>query len=302
MLPALYFPTTIVCVDDDKLALDTYKALFKNNFNCVFFESGKEALDYIKDNQSNLSGLNFSSLVQDYDHKSSETLLKLDIAPLLNIYQTTKDNEISVLVTDYFMEPIDGLKLCQEVHKYPLKKFLLTEAHTQSLATNAFNNNTINYFLNKTDSPEMIIAGIDLLIKEFFIDVTLNLKHYFEVNHTPLTDSVFIDYFYKLFNSERIREYYLIDKNGSYLLIDSERKRKVLLVHTDMSLDALTASIEEIEEVQPAIEQLKKRTHLPFFGITENISYELAKSINTRLVPCHPLNGESKYYISLVDL
>lgn len=304
MLPVLYFQPTVVCVDDDKLSINTYRTLFKDHFNCVFFDNGVDALNYLNKNRSSIANINLSSLVQDYDYNSSyETLLKLSIEPLLHFYsEVNKSNEIAVLLTDYYMEPMNGIELCQSIHKLPIKKFLLTEHQSLTLATNAYNNNIINYFLNKTDSPDLFIEGLNLLIFEYFKDISLSLKHYFEINQSPLTDQVFIDYFKKLFKSENIKEYYLIDNNGSYLLVNNLGHKKVLLVHTELSLNKFISNFEEIPGIQDSVDTIKNRTHIPFLGISENINFELVKSINNRLIPCSQLVGNSKYYLSLVDI
>lgn len=306
MIPALYFPTTVVCIDDDELSLSTYKLLFQDIFNCVYFNNGKDALEYISSNKSQLTNLNFINHVEDYDvtyNRTKETLLKLNIAPLLKFYSNElKSKEISVVLTDYQMNPINGIKLCHEVRELPLKKFLLTESKDQSLASTAYNTKIINYFLNKTVPPDMIITGIKLLIKDYFIDVTNKLMQLFEVSNLPLMDKKFINNFEDIIESNKIIEYYLIDKNGSFLLIDSNGMKKVLLVHTDSSLENFLSSIDGISNIESAVEKISNRSHLPFMGIVDSINYEHVKEIEKHLVSCYELDGQVKYYIGLIDI
>ncbi|MCC2624361.1 MAG: response regulator [Burkholderiales bacterium] len=306
-IPAYFYPTTLVFVDDLPLALDAYKSLFaKSGFNCIFYENSKSALEFFENYSTPLTEINFISKICQFDSEKPNTqyAVQLDISQTIELAKSqTKYNEVSVLLTDYNMKPgKNGIELCQVLKRHKFKKLLLTELQTYQAALKALNNGVINYFVSKMDAPEMIKEAVTELSIHFFNDKTADFRKYLETNSlSPLSDPVFIEYFLEIIKKLDIIEYYLIDKNGSYLLIDSNRQNHVLIVHNDQSLAEFTTILEEYNSLNKIVKSISEKKIIPFFGINKEISdIDVANDINAHLYCSTVLDGKQKYYVHLL--
>src|SRR5205085_4317733 len=95
-------------------------------------------------------------------------------------------------------------------------------------------------------------------------------------------------------------EYYLLDEQGSYLLLDKNKKMKWFIVKKETEMQNLInfAAFEEAPE--PILNALQNREKLPYF----HTEIELAKppyEWERYLYPATKLYGKEVYYYSLID-
>lgn len=305
-IPAFFYPTTLVCVDDVAIALDGYKQLFANsNYKCLFYNDAESVISFFNNYSPPLRQINFISKVStlDSDKASTKTILQLDISENINLAKSeTKYSEVSVLLSDYNMQPgIDGIHLCKVLKDQRMQKMLLTEDQTYKAAREALNSNTIDYFASKTDSPELVKEAVEMLSLNFFCNITSHFKKHLEANSTsPLSDPIFIKYFFDLVKHNNIVEYYLIDKNGSYLLIDSNKQKYVLIVHNDYSLTKFTDVLIEYVNLTEQLKLINEKILIPFLGIQKEISTENLLNLGNYLYPATTLSGTHNYYVHLL--
>ena len=304
ILPAFYFPTKILCVDDNDLALASYKVLLKNEFRPLYFNSSNDLFNFVTQQKSSLN-INLFDNTQDYEYENpaTQSIIKLDLSPILSLVNNPdKYKQISLVIADYCMPEMNGLELFEYLQVNKFQKLLLTEIQTFDIARQALNSNMINYFANKTDSPESILAAIRSLKYDYFISLTEAFNNYSQMNKTPVTDKIFINHFNELVQAKNIKEYYLIDKNSSYLMIDNSGEKFIFVVHTDDSLAHFIEYIDDIDYLEPLLLKIKNKELIPFLGVGKDFSHTHAKALSDYLYEPYVLAGESNYYLHLMKL
>ena len=162
-----------------------------------------------------------------------------------------------------------------------------------------FNNKLIDGFITKSDINLLrnLTDSIKLLEQQYFIELTKTIKNNLEISHSlPLSDPIFIDFFNEWIVANNIIEYYLIDKNGSFLTINSQNEQSYFIVHTDYSLNNLVNIYQEDEQLFQVINSFESRQKIPFFG--QNISADdIAPRLwDNYLYKPNLLEGREKYY------
>ena len=305
-LPAFYFPTTLICVDDEQLVLDGYKKLFADKFNCKAYQNPRVVQEYFSNYKSPLSQINFLTTIPEFEHDkfNIQSVVQLNIQNIIELAKSkTKYDEVSVLLADYYMPPeIDGLELCRTLVANPVKKMLLTGDQTYDTVRLAFNSGTIDYFANKTDSAIQIKEAVCDLSMNFFCEFTADFRKYLDTQSiSPLSDAIFIEHFTDIIKNKNITEYYLIDKYGSYLLIAVDGKKYVLVVHNNQSLLEFVNILTEYEELADKVKLIENRQCIPFFGIGESVSSMNLLNIGSYLFDAYVLNGRQRYYLHLLE-
>jgi len=126
---------TILCVDDEKIVLDSLKAQlkrrFKEDFNYEIALDAEEAMEVIEE---------------------------------LN----EEDSVVIVIVSDYLMPGIKGDELLVRIHnKYPnIIKIMLTGQADQAAIDNAFENANLYSYINKPWKEEELFQILTLAIEE----------------------------------------------------------------------------------------------------------------------------------------
>jgi CheY-like chemotaxis protein len=303
-LPLVYYPTAVNWVDDDILFLKTISQAVKSERPPQTYLTPTECLLRLQYQTPVLANLPLFKSYVNHDEYGMNHHIPLD-ADLLAVSSLRNNadrfNDISVVVVDYHMPGMTGIELCRELQGQPVKKILLTgAADQQQLAIEAFNEKIIDCFLHK-DNPNLVSelqSFVCLLSQEYFRDLTQPLLAHLEVeNKLPLTDPIFIQFFHEWCRTNKILEYYLIDKNGSYLAIDEVGKTRYLIVHTDKTLDAFT-ELHDAAEVASLLDDVIKRQKIPFFGVAKE-----AWEFDTKDWPEHfytslMLDGKERYYYS----
>ena len=272
-LPLFYYPTTLMCVDDDLLFLEATTQLFEKSYSVKVINGPKECLDFFENYVSPIDKIQLRTA--SIEHEQYETVnhqpIDFDVPSLskLHNYQE-RSQEISVLVIDYEMPKMNGIEVCKKLSNQKIKKILLTGRVDEREAIDAFNLDVIDRYLRK-DSPtlsEDLTTYITNLSNEFFSDKTSDLLAHLEVDHpTPMSDPIFVKFFLDFCDTYKIKEYILIDKNGSFSLKNEKNEYIQLVVHTDRSLDLFTKFNEDVRESEEVLSKIRDRKIIPFFGI-----------------------------------
>lgn len=270
-IPVFYFPTTVVCLDDDESLLKSLKKTIGTGNLVKNFNIPADALKFIDKYSSPLDKISFVSSFSEHEYYDTDdnVPVKLNISDItaLSDYPSRFD-ELSILVIDYAMPGMPGDVVLEHLKGVPIKKILFSGNAGVSEATTAFNKQQLNYFLtkNSADIFQELKSHISMLTHEFFVDKTKYLLKYLEVNGPlPLSDEVFVKLFYQIIDDYAINEYYLADKNGSFLLIDKYGEKFYFIVHTDESLDLFVDDFGEDDAVEDSINKIATRKKIPFF-------------------------------------
>lgn len=145
---------------------------------------------------------------------------------------------------------------------------------------------------------EKLVAYLKELTFQHFQRITFPLLSVLKIeNCSPLKDPVFIEFFNKYCLNKKIKEFYLIDKQGSFLCIDENSNRFNFVVHTDNSLDEWLRNYSfEGDLADHLISSIENRQKIPFFGLGKE-AWELEK---TEIEKCfyqpNFLKGNENYY------
>lgn len=301
-LPVFFYHPTVVCIDDDQLMVDSLTGLLGGEYLIKTFTAVKPFLDLISLYKPYLSDAlflrNFSE--SEFSDRALYSVTELKIDKILDLVNDdNKYADIAVLVTDYLMPEVDGYELCKRMVGYDFKKFLLTGNDDYRLAINAMNDKTINYFVNKNDRnlKEEITTKVEQLVFEYFNTMTLPIRKHLETEHQlPVSDSLFNAYFINLIKAKKIKEYYLIDKNGSMLLVDRDNKKSALVIHTDRSLNEFLLSIADEANAEEIADKVKSQKHIPWFGIGNGPESISSNEWEQNLYAAELVNGKNEVF------
>ena len=302
-VPLFYFPTTILIVEDDKSMRDLLSADLIELFPVLIATNANQAMQMIETHTSNFRIDSFIIKNSQGDMYHDDTMaIRIDFNKIANIPNNPKRHcEISTMISDYDMPGISGLELCQQLIDYPLKKILLTGMADEQKAVEAFNWRLIDRYIKKTDasSIDKLISFVRDMTLQYFIDISNNIK-LVSSKLAILSHPNFVEFFSKIIQKYGICEYYLIDANGSFLLLDKDNAKLVLLITTDEELDGFTGFYQDEKSVTQYVQKVKARDILPFFGIGIDPCSVPLTSWNHMFFTANILQcGDNKYYWSI---
>ena len=275
-IPFFRFPTTVVCIDDDEEFLSALTLKLGKKYNLKTFTDPKVALKFLNSKEASpISQISFLKSVPELElsHSIHHLPVDFDIKQIAKLAeQKNKYNEVAVLLLDQNMPGIKGTELCKKLENKELKKILLTGELDHVEAIKAFNDKLIDCFVQKTANNQFLLENlltyIDIQEEKYFIEKSAHLHNYLLSERTlPLTDRAFIDLFHRWCDHHNIREYYLVDKNGNFLLIDKDDKQFFFIIHTDNSLNTFVEPYEDDDDLTKCIQLIKDREMMPFFGV-----------------------------------
>lgn len=308
-LPLFYYPGSWLWVDDDPVLLSCMTLAF-NEINSVKpFLSSSACLDFLNTYKSPLLQQHFlTSQKQDEKYGVLQhTPIDFDVTSLANLASDkNRQQELTVMVMDYNMPEIDGLALARITQSLPIQKILLTGKAQEHDAITAFNNNLIHRFVKKgeANTEEKLTLYLQELSKQYFQKITAPLLAYLETeNKLPLSDPIFINFFEEYCQQQQIKEYYLIDKQGSFLCIDHEDKRSCLVLMSEQGMTAwLNTYQKEKYATADEIMQVSARKKIPFFGIGKEGWQVDTSEWSTHFHESNILEGRARYYWARVEV
>ncbi len=300
-LPLFYFRPTICCIDDDPLFLDALTISLTEHYNCITFSKPEEALQFFTSYQSPLSMINFTHdlIESDFFGLSNQLPVNTNLSKITQLENLSqKEAEISVLIVDQNMPKRSGLEVCKKLKNSLFKKILLTGETSHEKAVEAFNQGLINKFIHKDKVVSQLEKSIQELTSQFFHERTAHLLSQLESSRlSPLSDPIFVDFFKKWRESNKIQEFYLINKQGSFLTKDNQGKSHyfVVLSEHDRS-DFIRLNDEISDKVGPLLNRLAMGEIIPFFGIGKECWEFDFNNWGQFFYPANTIQGRENYY------
>lgn len=280
-IPAFFYPGTIILLDDNSRYLKALKnGLIKHNSYRTFTQA-KLAKEYLLSNRrAVLDESAIFTLGQQEDLEEETTqLIKLNLESyFINIVKdSNRFQENPVLVTDYAMPQIDGITFCEEeeIKNLPIKKIMLTGATDSNTAVKAFNKGIIDKFLMKEDLGSLLQeldSSIYQLQYDYFSERTKHVIDNLSLERNCcFLDPIFIEKFHEICKSNEIIEFYLIDKFGSYLLLDATGKAYILAVRSkDDLLEYIDLASHANSVSTSVLTNIKRYQQFPYFLTQED--------------------------------
>ena len=301
-LPLFYYPSTWLWVDDDKTALNTMKLVFGEKNAILPFQSARQCLDYLSTYKSPLSQHSFLKSITDHENYGilQKTPIDFDVTALSNLVEDSKRHEeITVMVIDYHMPEMDGFALAEAAQNIPAKKILLTGKAQESEAIIGFNRNLIQRFVQKAEEKmtAKLTSYLEELTVQYFEKLTFPLLSYLEAEAVlPQSDPVFIKFFESYQKENNIKEYYLIDKQGSLLCVDSQNNRFCLAIQSSPGIDNWLSLYTDETSPDVNLTPIKERKKIPFFGAGKEAWQVETDKWPQHFYECSILEGRQKYF------
>ncbi len=162
-----------------------------------------------------------------------------------------------------------------------------------------FNDGIIHCHIRK-DDPQLsnsLLLYVDNLIRQYFNEISKPLLAHLQADYQlPQSDPTFIDFLHQWRNENQIKEYYLIDKNGSLLVINNNNEHYYFIVHTDRTLNAFTELYHDAIEVSHFVSIVKQRHKIYFFGAGKDAWDFNSEEWGRYFHSPHLLHGRESYY------
>lgn len=306
-LPLFYFPPTICWVDDSQLFLDAAYQLFKDEYHCVTFVDPKKAADYLTTYKSPCANINFTREFIESDLYNTHNHLPIDmnISEIAQLaHKAEIQNELAILVIDNYMPIINGIELASQFKNSTYKKILLTGQTSPTQAIHAFNEGIIDRFIEKDKNiTDILKNSIRELSYLYFYEKTKNLLTHIETSRlSPLSDELFINFFYRWCESISYKEFYLINKHGSFLVKDSNGISTYFIVMSEHDINEfVTLNDDAFDKVGHLLDCVVKRESIPFFGIGKECWEFNHADWENYFYPCDVIQGREKYYWVVVN-
>jgi hypothetical protein len=114
-----------------------------------------------------------------------------------------------------------------------------------------------------------------------------------------LKDTKYIEFFYNLLEERKICEFYFIDNNGNFLLINDNLEKFVLVRYDDENLNEFCSFFKGEDQISELIAAVEKRELIPYFGLgVEPVSVNLANWKNH----FYKANKYNDFYWNVVKL
>lgn len=308
-LPLFYYATTWVCVDDEPLMTQSMKAALGSLNHIKAFNSAEACSDFLATYTSPLFPFGF--LQADTDDEMYGTLAHTnvgfnvtDIARLADLIG--RHEEVTAMVLDYQMPGMSGVALAERYSALGIPSVLLTGEAKPDDVIDVMNERVIHCYLHKGDNDLLHKLSMHLkrMTYKYFQLKTLPLLAHLEADTAlALSDPDFIAFFHDYCEKNNIVEYYLLDKQGSFLCIDKDGKRVCFVVQTDRSLESWTEMYEaEGDPIASVLNEVKKRRKIPFFGIGKESWQVPAEAWEQHQYPPHRLQGREQYFWAEVEV
>lgn len=302
-LPLYFYPTTISFIDDNERFLKNNILGLNPKYQYRQYIEPEVALNELKHkNTAILKTDNFIhplGQIEELDNTTNAVALSLNLKPILSLASNlNRFARTSLIVVDYAMPSMNGLELCQHLKSSPIKKIMITGQADHRLAVDAFNRGIIDYFILKDEADfyTKLNKAIDKLNWEFFCDqskpIFNNLNQH---DHFCLKYQSVRNFIKNQLINHNIREAYLIDSSGSYLLINQHGEKSYLIIKSkaEMLDIAQTASLQSCN--QSIINKLSALTHMVAF--LDDSHYEMPADLWEQIIrPCTPIDHEKLFF------
>lgn len=266
-----FFPTVSLILDDNNSFLESMVLSLKGKFITKISIDAHEALDIINENSRNhfINNGYFDTNNKNVESDDEDTIVTMDfnIKEILKyVFNHNRYSLITNVILDYSMPKINGLDFCRHLTKSKIIKMMLTGEADLTTAVSAFNNGLINMFFQKgcENMMEQIISAINEAQCLYFEKISLPLLDAICGNCSHiLKNDIYWDFFNTICNNHKIIEYYLLDRNGSFLLLDENAKPYWFIIRTEQDFISLYDIAIGNNAAKSVIYDIYKRKKIP---------------------------------------
>lgn len=306
VMPICYHPTTVLSVDDDVDFSKILQLSVDNHLPLLCFNNPEEARNYIKNTHNYLP---FSSrCIKKINGDSTFDLLALRN----ELYNKERFKEIYVNVSDYDMPHISGIELIKsmefssEISQYG--HIILTGKISDEFKTQIEKIHLADGYIGK-DDPDYVAKLVDLvnnrskkIFQLYSYPPARLLSKNSEEKPYMLFDGNFIEIFNKYLNENNISEFYLFDKQGSYVFLDQDANLSWLIIRNEKGIENSVHRAVRYGAPLSVVESLKSKKFI--LSLYEEIDFKRIKAIEWEqyLLPATLFESNEKYLGFFSDL
>ncbi len=242
-VPLCYFPSLVLFLDNGHDFLLNVLLQLSEHVAYRWFNVSIEALNFV-DSYRQKHDVFARHCVSEYVETQNSFYFHMDkaLSPLYaEVYNPYRFSELSVMVVDSEARGIDGFEFCRRLGHTMTKKLLLIHPDEASKAREALEQGVIDGYLDKKNPQiiDRIHREISRLQMDYFLSMSNAVLRCLNITvSTCLQKPAFQLFMQELFLRYRITEYYLIERGGSFLLLDEDANPSILMVN----------SLKQIEE------------------------------------------------------
>ncbi|HEX5337391.1 MAG TPA: hypothetical protein VFW53_03035 [Gallionella sp.] len=303
-------PAMTVLIDDSQSLLDSLAFQLPPHLACETFTDPVAAAAWVRQAYQQSSSYPDGHIKVGYDEESDLLERRNAVIDLDPIYQMVSSPQRfgvpAVLVTDYSMPQMNGVRLCESLRDVPCKKILLTGQADDSVGIDAFNRNLIDCFIRKHDPDATTRLEIEIarLQQEFFLDQTRTLRELLSRHSFAfLTDPAIVALVGELRSRYRFVEYYLFPHPTGILFIDAYGKTTLLVLVTREGMTAQFEIAQDQNAPPELLSALRDCKLVPFFSDTGGMYRDsIGQDWLQYCLPAQICQGQQTYYWSLFEL
>ena len=279
-IPGVFYPTTILSVDDDQVAIDAVIAALAGYYKTISFLDSNKALDFLTDK----TGKFFRG--RAISNKIDEGVLGFR----KEAYNDKRFDDVLIAIIDYDMPEQSGFDVWQNVglndyyqsheHSYILFTAKKYSDFQEELANEAVGKNFISKF--DPNHPKYLIEAINKLSTGMFQRVghgIANILNHDESEKTSfLNDGNFLSILNPYLQEHDICEGYLFDKQGSLMFLDNKANLSWLFVRNEQGVQNSIERARTYGAPDSVIASLKSKEMI--LSLYEKEDFESRKSID----------------------
>jgi CheY-like chemotaxis protein len=201
------------------------------------------------------------------------------------------------------MPSMNGIEFCEKIKNSSIKKILLTGYATPADAINAFNKNTIHYYLKKNDGNMLqdLEVAIHQLQHAYFNELSSSLKAGAIDSGTPFfADPQLANYFQEACESLEVAEYYYLTNPSRFALRTRTGSNFSCVIYTEEDMAEHLQILQEEGAPKTLYTALESRKFVPLFQTADGFYEPGIMNAVSNIYPATHVSGVVNYYCAIV--
>lgn len=286
---SFWFPTTSLIIDDNVTFAASLMDILMENGLCAKCLQNNVLMNYIKRYKGFVD--NFDTIFVEKE-RSGKTPLKLG-----NIFKIMHNPDrfklISTIIVDFNMPGLNGQDLCEMLPSWlSANKIILTGEMWIEKAVKLLDQGVIDGFLRKGG------RGLSDIVVDTVQKSARSFKYFPFVDDDLIEDPILKDFVEKFIRRVDYCEYYIFNKNGSYIFLDKNARFSGLLILSEEEMISMYEFLKIEFPDDSRIEAIRLFEGIPLLFADEiDLDYMLG-----HIRMCNVLDASSgRYYYAYTD-
>ncbi len=269
LIPLIYHPSSVLILDDSESFINSLSLRLPNNVPYCLSTQPSQALQILKANQEIVTfepNKIVSESFEHFDYREDKATLHVDYGKFsVSLTNSKRFNLFSCLIVDYTMPEMNGLEFLAKIKEWPIEKIMLTGTVDEKMALEAHNQDLVNLFYMK-DSSQVINEIIDALAAlqhRYFIRLSEKFVSLVSHYEAVFCNQEFYKTFKKLTSHHAIVEHYVLNREGSLLLVSNKGEAFKMEFFAAEDLDELALMAKDSGLDDAVVSDLHARLSIP---------------------------------------